>query len=222
MPSTHALGGLLPFAILFALGRNGISTSTEWWWLSVYYLLSVSISRLYLGVHSLLDICASVILGVPVMLILDACGEELEYMVFTHPWSIAIHILCILLFVYAVPRAAPWTASYGTSTQLFGVFIGLAISMWFVRNHATLLLDKLQETAFRNWNMDNFTIMLTKYTVGLVVVVITKVLLKEIPLVICKFMYHRGFLVEESKFGVDVQGNTVPLEKLYCIECNAR
>jgi hypothetical protein len=222
MPSTHALGGLLPFSVLLAFGRHGIDISIMWWIFAAYYLISVSISRLYLGVHSLLDICASVILGCPVMLFLDAMGEPLEYLVFFHPWSVALHVVCILLFVYAVPRAAPWTASYGTSTQLFGVFIGLAISMWYARNHAPLLWEQLQGSALDNWNRDNIAIMLAKYAVGLVVVVGAKVALKVVPLRVYKYLYRQGVIVEDKKFAVDVKGNAVPLEKLYCIECNTR
>lgn len=222
MPSTHALGGLLPFTIILALGRRGEAISWHWWIGATAYLVCVSLSRLYLGVHSVLDIASSIVLGTPVILMFHFSGEAFEQVVFFHPYSIALHIVMTILFVVAVPRAAPWTASYGTSTQIFGLFIGLASSMWYTRNHAFDLWQSLEYTSWNRWNKDNFNEMAAKVMLGFVVVIAAKVVFKVVSLEILKFLYRQGHIVEHEKFKKDVAGSPVPMEKLYCIECTAR
>ena len=222
MPSTHALGGLLPFSMLLALRRHGVLVSWIWWLFAVIYLLSVCVSRLYLGVHSLLDIGSSVVLGVPVLLLLHSAGSPLEDAVFFKPHSIFLHVLMVLLFVCAVPRAAPWTASLGTSSQIFGLFVGFASSLWYAKTCSPQLWHTLEDSSFSNWNQSNGGRVMARVLLGFTLVLAVMVLCKRVVAALLKTLLRAGLLVEEDKYKRDVTGASVPVDKLYCIECTTR
>ena len=153
-PSTHSMCGLVPLALVCAwAGGRG-----EWWLTAVgwvvgwggVYALSVGASRLYLGVHSLLDVVGGLVVG-GVLLVILHCHRVFISHALYHPSSL-VHMVAVLgaagglLWVY--PRSVPWSVSYLTTCTVVGTWVGLTVSLWCVHvfDQRGVLVDM-----FRSW-----------------------------------------------------------------------
>jgi membrane-associated phospholipid phosphatase len=119
MPSTHAMGGLLPYAMLLSLSKTS-HIDYKIWIYSIFHLVSLMFSRLYLGVHSPMDLIGGVVIGTPIMYTIHYFNDPICNMLYFGENSIYIHIFMLLIFLFKYPKAVPWSASYGTATQLYG------------------------------------------------------------------------------------------------------
>lgn len=130
LPSTHTIAGLLPATTLLVLLRHGVPISSTAWVASVIYWVSVALSRLYLGVHSVYDVIAGALLGSALVALLHMYGDSLD--VLFYQCSAALQVQVALLVVYTVgyPRSGPWSASMGTAAQMVGPFFGCGVSLW--------------------------------------------------------------------------------------------
>lgn len=139
LPSTHTIAGLLPTTTLLILLRHGVPISTYAWLASVVYWVSVALSRLYLGVHSVYDVVAGALLGFFLVAVLHAYGDSLD--IFFYQYAAALQVQVALLVVYLVgyPRSGPWSASFGTAAQMMGPFFGCGTSLWYAYSTFFLL-----------------------------------------------------------------------------------
>jgi membrane-associated phospholipid phosphatase len=130
LPSTHTIAGLLPISVMLVLVRHGMDISWTAWGLSVLYFVSVALSRLYLGVHSVYDLIAGALMGVTITFLLHVYGDALDVLLYQYSGAVYVQIVILLLFIVAYPRGKAWTASFGTAAQMAGPFFGVGVSFW--------------------------------------------------------------------------------------------
>jgi len=148
LPSTHTIAGMLPTVVMLILQRHGVPVEPQAWVGGAVYFLSVALSRLYLGVHSVYDLLAGALLGVSGILFLHLCGDSIDVVLYQHEtYAVPLQALCLFLFLFAYPRRGPWSVSWGTSAQIMGPFVGLAGAMWYMFNVDRGLLDVLLQAS---------------------------------------------------------------------------
>lgn len=132
LPSTHTMSGLLPIALLLSYSRHSDEQpSASAWLLCAIYATSVALSRLYLGVHSIYDIIGGAVLGGGLIIILHMYGDILDTILYQQWYSIFIILGSTFIFTTSYPGTRrAWTASYGTSAEVFGAWLGLSLAMW--------------------------------------------------------------------------------------------
>ena len=132
LPSTHTMSGLLPIALLLSYSRHSdMQPSWSAWLLCAIYAISVALSRLYLGVHSICDIIGGAALGGGLIIILHIYGDVLDTILYQQWYSIFIILGSTVIFTTSYPGTrSSWTASYGTSAEVFGAWLGLSLAMW--------------------------------------------------------------------------------------------
>eukprot|EP01032_Pedospumella_encystans_P009031 gene9031-10665_t len=150
LPSTHTIAGLLPLVTLLILSRHGMPISVTAWVMSGVYWVSVALSRLYLGVHSVYDLIAGAILGVTMMLFLHCYGDSLDVLLYQYSGAIYVQLLLLMVYFVFYPRAGPWSASMGTAAQMMGPFFGCGLSLWYILNINHSLRDTLLQYSMVN------------------------------------------------------------------------
>nr|XP_032818657.1 sphingosine-1-phosphate phosphatase 1 [Petromyzon marinus] len=130
MPSTHAMSGTaLPFAIFaLTLGRFeypvvlGLALACCW-------CLLVCLSRLYMGMHSILDVVVGVLCSVAILSVLLPSLETLDSLVLSCPQYSYPPLLVALAHVAAALAAFTldgWSTSRGDTAQILAVGAGVA------------------------------------------------------------------------------------------------
>eukprot|EP01034_Spumella_vulgaris_P022939 gene22939-29123_t len=238
--------GYLPMTTVMELARQGIDIPFSAWVFVFLYVITVGFSRLYLGVHSTYDIAGGAILGGIVIQFVHMYGDIIASVVYMGKNGILVTAALVLAFLTIYPKPAKgWAASYGTSAQIFGSWMGIASSLWYVFNVDTSLRDVLLSTSLVPWfgeiyslNADGVEVLATtlvsttpyspyvaltlRLTTALTFSVAVKLLSKVVAAKIFMTLVKSDItpiLEEEER---DVFGRPVPLEKAYWVEVPVR
>jgi len=131
MPSTHAMVGMaLPVSMLiFTVERYEYSL-----WYGVIFALAwcllVCGSRLYLGMHSALDIIAGLVLASLLMLILVPLVDMIDHFHLTSPYSPFITIPVIVAMAKFYPKSDRWSPARGDTCVIMGAGAGILLGSW--------------------------------------------------------------------------------------------
>ncbi|KAK6998982.1 sphingosine-1-phosphate phosphatase 2 [Biomphalaria glabrata] len=134
MPSTHAMVGfVLPFGMLYYMcGRYEFSLLLGLV-VAVTWCLLVCFSRIYLGMHSALDVIVGVMFSAFLMLVTAPCVDPLDAFIITSPLSMPVVIATCLALGLVYPRVDKWSTTRGDTTQALAVFSGIVEGLWLTR-----------------------------------------------------------------------------------------
>jgi len=256
-PSTHTMSGMLPFAVYFALQRPylsswSMSSSTASLFFNgcVIYTFFVAVSRLYMGVHSPADILGGLLIGGLSIYALHLHGDAFDSAVYTEPYGIALSTAMNAIYLTCYPKARPWSASFGTATQIYGTWAGVASALWFIHHIAPQLLRDLQSSHLEAIQTDPISaianlffkgsersfdlfqglialstcVFFRRIIVGSVSTALAKVVSKIVATPVFTFLHRNNILLPRphSLELKDAQGRVVPESKLYYIEVPVR
>ncbi|CAG5127126.1 unnamed protein product [Candidula unifasciata] len=130
MPSTHAMVGIaIPFGVIvFMSGRYefncclGVTCAVIW-------SLLVSLSRLYLGMHSVL-LWRNSILLICLMSATVFFVDPVDSFLMTHPWALPVTVVLCIILSMLYPSLEKWSTARGDTTMVLGVFSGIYAGMW--------------------------------------------------------------------------------------------
>ncbi|KAF4521229.1 hypothetical protein B566_EDAN005440 [Ephemera danica] len=131
MPSTHAMvAACMPFSVLlYTMDRYQYSMTVglivAFAWCSI-----VCVSRVYLGMHSVLDVIVGLILAVLLMIPLIPLVDALDKHLLTGLWSPYIVLGSSILLVACSPCGDRWTPTRGDTAVVTGVTVGIQIGAW--------------------------------------------------------------------------------------------
>ncbi|XP_012270520.1 sphingosine-1-phosphate phosphatase 1 [Orussus abietinus] len=182
MPSTHAMISVsIPFSVvLFTTNRYiypfpiGFVVATLWCTL-------VCMSRLYLGMHTVLDVIVGLILAILLMVPLVPLVDAADYYFLTKDWALAILIAISIATVVYYPCCDKWTPTRGDTTMVVAVTTGVHVGAWL--NYRTgALSTPLQPPPYNiiwpSYSMLGNTILRT--VLGFCCVMATKALCKSL------------------------------------------
>lgn len=237
-PSTHAMSGAIPLSLLWSFirySRNFHDVSRHESFMKADFLLwiaaglvvwiSVSLSRLYMGVHAVIDIIGGSIIAFFLMGVLHAVGDDIGILLHDSTFSVSILLCLNLLFIFFYPKSTPWSASYGTTAQIFGAWNGFETALYYGKTYAQDLLLSIEagqsQMYASEWKSPQMYRVFTRVLIGLIAIGITKVLTKICASIvftsISRVLYSSHKLVV-----IDRLGNKVPESKFYSIEVPVR
>lgn len=134
MPSTHAMVGVaIPFGLLItSLPRYNLIL-----WLSLSIALlwtsSICVSRLYLGMHSVLDIIAGILFTSLIMSLYLPVADFVDVFTLTHPLAPVLVVGGTISAAVAYPSLDRWSTARGDTTVVIGTNAGVMVGSWL--NH---------------------------------------------------------------------------------------
>eukprot|EP00608_Synchroma_pusillum_P007939 CAMPEP_0198434568 /NCGR_PEP_ID=MMETSP1452-20131203/33357_1 /TAXON_ID=1181717 /ORGANISM="Synchroma pusillum, Strain CCMP3072" /LENGTH=351 /DNA_ID=CAMNT_0044155081 /DNA_START=21 /DNA_END=1076 /DNA_ORIENTATION=+ len=136
-PSTHTMSGYLAFHFVALLSERHAASHPLLFPAALLFALSISTSRLYLGVHSVADVAGGVVLGWGVLQawqgLRHAAVEALLHPT-AGPGAVAA-VVAAFLFLFPRP-AAQWSSAPGTTAVILGVWTGVTLGCSLVRGLA--------------------------------------------------------------------------------------
>ncbi|XP_011059161.1 PREDICTED: sphingosine-1-phosphate phosphatase 1-like [Acromyrmex echinatior] len=139
MPSTHAMVGLtIPFSmILFTMDKYIYPFSVGFIIASLWCTL-VSMSRLYLGMHTVLDIVVGLVLAIALMIPLVPLVDITSPYIVTNFWLLAMLIAISIAIIVYYPSNSKWTPTRSDTAMVVSVTTGVHTGAWL--NYYTGLL----------------------------------------------------------------------------------
>ncbi|XP_030753286.1 sphingosine-1-phosphate phosphatase 2-like [Sitophilus oryzae] len=130
-PSTHAMVGVsIPFSVLlFTINRYqydvplGLAAAITW-------CSIICLSRLYLGMHTVLDILAGLLLAVVLMVPLVPAVDYFDNYILTNPTSPVLLLTLSILMIIYYPNSGKWTPTRGDTTMIISVCVGVLTGAW--------------------------------------------------------------------------------------------
>lgn len=188
MPSTHAMSGTaIPFSLFLMTYGRWEYPSTLGFCLALCWCLLVCSSRIYLGMHSVLDVIAGVLYSVFILVFflpaLDLIDDFNLNCRFAPLVIISLH-LGLGLFSFTLDT---WSTSRGDTAQILGTGAGVALAS-HVNQRLGLLPDLTPDQlplAFPALSAGLVSAAVMRLVVGVLVLVATRALMKAvtIPLV---------------------------------------
>lgn len=132
MPSTHAMVGIsIPFSVvLYTINRYqyplivGLFIATLW-------CAVMCISRLYLGMHSVLDVVVGLVLALLLMVPVVPLVDRLDPLILTSKLSpLFLFVISVSLIVFYPKGKGTWTPTRGDTTLIISVCVGVLIGAW--------------------------------------------------------------------------------------------
>ncbi|XP_016090876.1 sphingosine-1-phosphate phosphatase 1-like [Sinocyclocheilus grahami] len=188
MPSTHAMSGTAIPLCLFLLTYSrweyplllGLSLAISW-------CVLVCLSRIYMGMHSILDIIAGFLYSLLILVVFSPALDIIDTFNCTHPYApliiISLHV-GLGLFSFTLDT---WSTSRGDTAQILGSGAGIALAS-HINYHLGLLPDPpvsvlpLQPPSF---TLSLIGLCLLRFLLGVLILLATRVVMKAlaIPLV---------------------------------------
>lgn len=185
MPSTHAMSGTaIPFSLfVLTCGRweypyvIGLLLASSW-------CILVCLSRLYMGMHSILDIIAGVLYSILILIIFHPALDLIDNFNLTYKYAplfiISLH-LGMGLFSFTLDT---WSTSRGDTAEILGTGAGIACASHVNHIFGILPDPPLVALPFSppSITFNLITRAFLRFAVGVVVLLLTRALLKAITI----------------------------------------
>lgn len=209
MPSTHAMvATAVPFSFLYYTMYRyeypvilGVIVCSFW-------CLLVCGSRLYLGMHTVLDVIVGVLLVGILMFVVVPFIDAIDNFTLTQPYSpvyiVGIYILMIIFY----PDAGHWTPARGDSVIILGAGAGIALGSWLNFQWGIIRgppMPPPYQILWPTYEMAGLTLLRT--CIGIAIVVATRAFFKSLIYAVVCYLWkldpndkanHRKLIVESS------------------------
>ncbi|KAG6445482.1 sphingosine-1-phosphate phosphatase 1 [Manduca sexta] len=131
MPSTHAMVGMcMPFSVLLYTMDRYIYPAHWGVLVAVSWCSLICVSRVYLGMHSVLDIAAGLLLSSSLLLVLIPLVDALDGFLLTWQFAPLLVVTVSILVIVYYPNADKWTPTRGDTTMIVSVCTGVLTGSW--------------------------------------------------------------------------------------------
>eukprot|EP00066_Takifugu_rubripes_P010669 XP_003978677.1 PREDICTED: sphingosine-1-phosphate phosphatase 1 [Takifugu rubripes] len=188
MPSTHAMSGTaIPFALFFMTCSRWEYPDLLGFSLALCWCLLVCVSRIYMGMHSVLDVIVGVLYSALILLLFLPVLDRMDSFNLTCRYAplvvVSLH-LGLGLFSFTLDT---WSTSRGDTAQILGVGVGVALAS-HLNHQLGLMPDPSPEQlpfAAPELSVRLAAVAALRLTVGVCVLLATRALMKAvtIPLV---------------------------------------
>uniref|UniRef100_A0A4W4DP11 Phosphatidic acid phosphatase type 2/haloperoxidase domain-containing protein n=1 Tax=Electrophorus electricus TaxID=8005 RepID=A0A4W4DP11_ELEEL len=204
MPSTHAMGAIaISFTLLFSAQERVQFTFEVGLVLAVVLSGLVCLSRLYTGMHSALDVICGILISALILGIIYPHWSILDSLQLNSPLSPAVALALPLYLCYKYPELDHYSTTRGDTTIIMAVSAGCSVGYWV--NHQ--LGQTFEPTGpfpvtLPPMNAVTFALGVTRFGVGLAILVLTRQTAKWVSLRLlcrCYGVAHSDIVARQRK-----------------------
>ncbi|XP_033733826.1 sphingosine-1-phosphate phosphatase 2-like [Pecten maximus] len=134
MPSTHStVGAIIPFSILFVSFNQYQYNFTFGLTVALVWTILVGCSRIYLGMHTALDVICGILTACMIMPVLLPLVGTFDYLQVTHPLAPLVTVLGSFILCFVYPPVKEWNTARGDTATVHGIGGGISFGCWL--NH---------------------------------------------------------------------------------------
>ncbi|OXU29965.1 hypothetical protein TSAR_008302 [Trichomalopsis sarcophagae] len=131
MPSTHAMVGVsIPFSVVLFTMNRYIYSFPAGCVAAVLWCTLICVSRLYLGMHTVLDVITGLVLAILMMIPLVPLVDAMDYYFLTNSWALSALVVMSIATIIYYPCSDKWTPTRGDTTLVVSVTAGVHIGAW--------------------------------------------------------------------------------------------
>lgn len=131
LPSTHAMNSIaMPWGLFLLSLSSGryVGDALVLACVCTAWSVCCTLSRLYMGVHSPLDIWAGLALGTALLGTHLACGHAVDQLLTGSPWTALGVPLFTCLLLWAYPKPQTWVSTPGDTAVVLGAWTGVVVA----------------------------------------------------------------------------------------------
>lgn len=185
MPSTHAMSGTaIPFSLFYMTYGRWEYPFSVGFSVALCWCLLVCVSRIYMGMHSVLDVIAGVLYSTLILLIFLPALDLIDGFNLTYRYApliiISLH-LGLGLFSFTLDT---WSTSRGDTAQILGTGAGVALAS-HVNYHLGLLPDPTPDQLpfiIPPLSLSLVGVAILRLVLGVLVLMATRALMKAITI----------------------------------------
>lgn len=180
-------GAGLPISIIFMLYSKYNIDLSIYVFVGSMFCLWICGSRLYLGMHSLLDVIAGILYSILIIITLLPVLETIDLFLLENKYSPMITFITGYLICYFYPSLKPnhWSTARGDTISITGSAIGFSIGS-YISNYLGYLKISNDIIQMPNDYLD-YLLIFTRTILGLSSLIATSILVKAIVLkCVCK------------------------------------
>lgn len=152
MPSTHAMVGMsIPFSVLIYTMNRYIYSFPVASFIATIWCAVVCMSRLYLGMHTVLDLIGGLALAIGLMIPLVPLIDITDHYFLTNGWILSILIILTIVTIIYYPSSDRWTPTRGDTTMVVSVTSGVHFGSWLNFTTGALSESLLSPPYEINW-----------------------------------------------------------------------
>ncbi|XP_787135.3 sphingosine-1-phosphate phosphatase 2 [Strongylocentrotus purpuratus] len=184
MPSTHAMvGTLVPFTVLIVTWGKVEYPKEVGVLLAISYTLLVCMSRLYKGMHYILDIFGGIFITALLMAIVFQFLEPLDTFLITHPYAPLFSMATAFFLSIIYPTQDGWSSTRADTIVIMGVTTGIYSSLWLCHQQGIPpMYDELPSPHIKWPGPYSILLMLCRQVIGLALMGLSHVTFKTIIL----------------------------------------
>ncbi|DBA89119.1 TPA: hypothetical protein ACH3X1_016289 [Trebouxia sp. C0004] len=191
LPSSHTMNSLCLnfFVVHYLLDKNLVPSE---WALAMYlgtavWVAWIGLARVYMGLHTPIDIGAGALLGTLVLVFYLAVDERYERWILSDRLAILWQALASIIFLRLHPKPLRHTPSYEFTTSFGGVCWGLVVGM--SRQHLMYRRNKPGQFVQIIQSRAGVIALLQRVTLGFVLVIVMKQLSKQVVVTFLPLVY---------------------------------
>ncbi|OXB83070.1 UNVERIFIED_CONTAM: hypothetical protein H355_016634 [Colinus virginianus] len=186
MPSTHAMAATAISFSFFITTMNQYKYPFELGLMAAFVFSTlVCLSRLYTGMHTVLDVIGGALISAALLVLLYPVWDSIDHVLLTSPFCPLLSIAVPLLLCYNYPKLDYYSPTRGDTTTILGAGAGATVGFWL--NHQYVA----PAYVIRNSHITSTVVvlMLARFFVGLLVILLTRQLMKNVVLRVLCYCY---------------------------------
>ncbi|NXE09255.1 SGPP2 phosphatase, partial [Lophotis ruficrista] len=191
MPSTHAMAATAISFSFFLATVNQYKYPFELGLVAAFVFSTlVCLSRLYTGMHTVLDVIGGALISAVLLLLLYPAWDAIDDFLLTSPFCPLVSIVVPLILCYNYPKLEYYSPTRGDTTTILGAGAGATVGFWLNNQYAVPADASADfQLGFPLLSGKIAVLMLARFFVGILVVLLTRQLVKNVVLGLLRYRY---------------------------------